>query len=169
MADRRLAALRAIERVTARHSLASRLRRSTRNLGGSARRHDARKRDPTGPKPFLPGPRWSSCTATRPWRAQPGRIRASCNGPRRHEKLEITHSGRHGSRPASVFTSIQPDGGLMWIGDHIRPRIRAPESWAPPVRPDVQLGVVHPQGHPGIPLQGAAEKQVARLGEVVSQ
>jgi hypothetical protein len=43
------------------------------------------------------------------------------------------------------------DGGLMWIGDHIRPRIRAPESWAPPVQPDVQLGVVHPYRFRGPP------------------
>jgi hypothetical protein len=32
-----------------------------------------------------------------------------------------------------LFTSIQPGGGWEWVGDHIRPRIRAPESWHLPV------------------------------------
>jgi len=32
-----------------------------------------------------------------------------------------------------VFTSIQPDGGWQWVGDHIRPRVRVPESWHWPV------------------------------------
>ena len=35
-----------------------------------------------------------------------------------------------------VFTSIQPEsggGGWNWVGDHIRPRITAPESWHLPV------------------------------------
>jgi hypothetical protein len=32
-----------------------------------------------------------------------------------------------------VFTSIQPDGHWYWVGDHIRPRVRVPESWHWPV------------------------------------
>ena len=32
-----------------------------------------------------------------------------------------------------VFTSIQPDTTWEWVGDHIRPRVRAPESWDLPV------------------------------------
>jgi hypothetical protein len=51
-----------------------------------------------------------------------------------HETLEITHGWTSWFETGFyVFTSIQPDGGLMWVGDHIRPRIRAPESWALPV------------------------------------
>jgi hypothetical protein len=51
-----------------------------------------------------------------------------------HETLEITHGWTSWFETGLyVFTSIQPDGGLMWVGDHIRPRVRAPESWNLPV------------------------------------
>jgi hypothetical protein len=51
-----------------------------------------------------------------------------------HETLEITH----GFTPwfevgFYVFSSIQPNDGWNWVGDHIRPRIAAPESWHLPV------------------------------------
>ncbi len=51
-----------------------------------------------------------------------------------HDTLEITH----GFTPwfevgFYVFSSIQPDDGWNWVGDHIRPRIAAPESWRLPV------------------------------------
>jgi hypothetical protein len=51
-----------------------------------------------------------------------------------HETLEITH----GFTPwfevgFYVFSSIQPNDGWNWVGDHIRPRISAPESWHLPV------------------------------------
>ncbi len=51
-----------------------------------------------------------------------------------HETLEITH----GFTPwfevgFYVFSSIQPQDGWNWVGDHIRPRIAAPESWHLPV------------------------------------
>ena len=32
-----------------------------------------------------------------------------------------------------VFTSINKDEGWQWVGDHIRPRVRAPDSWHLPV------------------------------------
>ncbi|MFI5251337.1 MAG: hypothetical protein ACHQQQ_02800 [Bacteroidota bacterium] len=32
-----------------------------------------------------------------------------------------------------LFTSARSGYGLQWVGDHIRPRIRAPESWGLPV------------------------------------
>lgn len=51
-----------------------------------------------------------------------------------HETLEITH----GFTPwfevgFYVFSSIQPDDGWNWVGDHIRPRFTAPASWHLPV------------------------------------
>jgi len=51
-----------------------------------------------------------------------------------HETVEITQ----GITPwfetgFYVFTSIQSDGGWQWVGDHIRPRFRIPESWHWPV------------------------------------
>ena len=32
-----------------------------------------------------------------------------------------------------VFSSIQPHDGWQWVGDHVRPRVRAPEEWHLPV------------------------------------
>jgi hypothetical protein len=51
-----------------------------------------------------------------------------------HETLEITH----GFTPwfetgLYVFSSIQPHHGWQWVGDHIRPRVRAPDEWGLPV------------------------------------
>jgi len=51
-----------------------------------------------------------------------------------HETLEITQGVNNWSELGFyVFTSIQSDGGWQWVGDHIRPRVRAPESWHWPV------------------------------------
>jgi len=51
-----------------------------------------------------------------------------------HETLEITHGFNSWFETGFyVFTSIQPDGGWQWVGDHIRPRVRVPESWHWPV------------------------------------
>jgi len=51
-----------------------------------------------------------------------------------HETLEITQGVNTWSEVGFyVFTSIQSDGGWQWVGDHIRPRVRAPESWHWPV------------------------------------
>jgi hypothetical protein len=51
-----------------------------------------------------------------------------------HETLEITQGFTHWFETGFyVFSSIQPDGGWQWVGDHIRPRISVPESWHWPV------------------------------------
>jgi hypothetical protein len=51
-----------------------------------------------------------------------------------HETLEITQGINDWSEVGFyVFTSIQPDSGWQWVGDHIRPRVRVPESWHWPV------------------------------------
>jgi len=51
-----------------------------------------------------------------------------------HETLEITQGFNSWFETGFyVFTSIQPDGGWQWVGDHIRPRVRIPESWHWPV------------------------------------
>ena len=51
-----------------------------------------------------------------------------------HETLELTHGFTSWFEVGFyVFSSIQPDGGWQWVGDHIRPRIAAPESWHLPV------------------------------------
>ncbi len=51
-----------------------------------------------------------------------------------HETVEITH----GFNPwfevgFYVFTNIHSGYGWEWVGDHIRPRVRVPESWEWPV------------------------------------
>jgi hypothetical protein len=51
-----------------------------------------------------------------------------------HETLEITHGWTPWLETGFyVFTSIQPDTTWEWVGDHIRPRVRAPENWRLPV------------------------------------
>jgi hypothetical protein len=51
-----------------------------------------------------------------------------------HETLEITEGVTNWFEVGFyVFTSIQSDGGWQWVGDHIRPRVRVPESWHWPV------------------------------------
>jgi hypothetical protein len=51
-----------------------------------------------------------------------------------HETLEITQGVTNWFEVGFyVFTSIQSDGGWQWVGDHIRPRFRIPESWHWPV------------------------------------
>lgn len=51
-----------------------------------------------------------------------------------HETVEITHGWTPWFETGFyLFTSIQPDGTWQWVGNHIRPRIRAPEEWKLPV------------------------------------
>lgn len=51
-----------------------------------------------------------------------------------HETLEITHGFTSWFETGFyLFTSIQPDEGWKWVGDHIRPRVRIPEEWHWPV------------------------------------
>ena len=47
-----------------------------------------------------------------------------------HETLEITQGLNDWSEVGFyVFSSIQDGHGWQWVGDHIRPRVRAPDSW----------------------------------------
>ena len=51
-----------------------------------------------------------------------------------HETLEITQGWNEWLETGFyVFTSINRGYGYQWVGDHIRPRVRAPESWHLPV------------------------------------
>jgi hypothetical protein len=51
-----------------------------------------------------------------------------------HETLEITHGFTPWFETGFyVFSSIQPDRGWEWVGDHIRPRIAVPTDWHWPV------------------------------------
>jgi hypothetical protein len=51
-----------------------------------------------------------------------------------HETLELTEGINSWSEIGFyVFTSEQDGHGIQWVGDHIRPRVRAPDSWHLPV------------------------------------
>ena len=52
-----------------------------------------------------------------------------------HETVEITQGVTSWSEVGFyVFTSLGPNGqGWQWVGDHVRPRVRAPNSWHWPV------------------------------------
>jgi hypothetical protein len=51
-----------------------------------------------------------------------------------HETLELTEGiNSWGEVGFYVFTSEQDGHGVQWVGDHIRPRIRAPDRWHLPV------------------------------------
>lgn len=51
-----------------------------------------------------------------------------------HETLEITHGFNSVFELGFyVFTSVNKGEGMQFVGSHIRPRIRAPESWKLPV------------------------------------
>ncbi|HZC23699.1 MAG TPA: hypothetical protein VE866_10215 [Candidatus Binatia bacterium] len=51
-----------------------------------------------------------------------------------HETVELTQGINDWAEVGFyIFTSIQPNQGWQWVGDHIRPRVRAPESWHWPV------------------------------------
>ena len=51
-----------------------------------------------------------------------------------HETIELTQGITSWSEIGFyIFTSWQDGHGVQWVGDHIRPRVRAPDSWHLPV------------------------------------
>jgi hypothetical protein len=51
-----------------------------------------------------------------------------------HETIEITHGFNSWFEVGFyIFTSERSGQGIDWVGDHIRPRFRVPESWKWPV------------------------------------
>jgi len=51
-----------------------------------------------------------------------------------HETVELTEGITDWSEVGFyVFTSEQDGHGVQWVGDHIRPRLRVPDSWGWPV------------------------------------
>ena len=68
-----------------------------------------------------------------------------------HETLELTQGINDWSEMGFyVFSSIQPGQGWQWVGDHIRPRVRAPERWHWPVGVSlsVEFGYQRPEFSP---------------------
>jgi len=51
-----------------------------------------------------------------------------------HETIEITHGFNSWFETGFyIFTSLRNGDGWDWVGDHIRPRVRVPDSWHWPV------------------------------------
>jgi hypothetical protein len=66
-----------------------------------------------------------------------------------HETIEITHGWTEWFETGFyIFTSVQtlgPEQGYWWVGDHIRPRVRAPEEWHLPVGLSLSVEVGYQQ------------------------
>lgn len=59
-----------------------------------------------------------------------------------HETVEITHGFNDWFELGFyIFTSEGPNQGYQWVGDHIRPRVRVPESWKWPVGASLSMEV----------------------------
>ncbi len=86
-----------------------------------------------------------------------------------HETLEITHGFNKWFEVGFyVFTSENRGYGWQWVGDHIRPRVRAPEEWHLPV--GVSLSAEVGYQRPGfsndnwtLELRPIVDKQFARV------
>lgn len=59
-----------------------------------------------------------------------------------HETIEITQ-GLNGWSEVGfyIFTSERSGQGIQWVGDHIRPRVRAPDSWHWPVGASLSMEI----------------------------
>jgi hypothetical protein len=86
-----------------------------------------------------------------------------------HETVEITQGITSWSEVGFyVFTSIKPDAGFDWVGDHIRPRVRAPDSWHWPVGASLsqEIGYQRPRFSPDTwtwEIRPIVDKQKGRL------
>lgn len=59
-----------------------------------------------------------------------------------HETIEITQGLTGWSEVGFyIFTSERSGQGIQWVGDHIRPRVRAPDSWHWPVGASLSMEI----------------------------
>jgi hypothetical protein len=59
-----------------------------------------------------------------------------------HETVEITQGINNWSEVGFyIFTSARDGQGWQWVGDHIRPRVRAPDSWHWPVGASLSMEI----------------------------
>src|SRR6266496_1705053 len=64
-----------------------------------------------------------------------------------HETIEITQGINDWSEVGFYFfTSEQNGRGVQWVGDHIRPRVRVPESWHWPVGVSLSTEIGYQRG-----------------------
>jgi hypothetical protein len=65
-----------------------------------------------------------------------------------HESIEITHGFTDWFETGFyIFTYARDGNGWQWVGDHIRPRVRVPDSWGWPVGVSLstEIGYQRPQ------------------------
>jgi hypothetical protein len=81
--------------------------------------------------PFLGGsPRCSQSHAYRFWRQRQLIDGVYPTYHQEHETVELTEGINDWSEVGFyIFTSEQDGHGVQWVGDHIRPRVRVPDSW----------------------------------------
>ena len=86
-----------------------------------------------------------------------------------HETVEITHGFTDWFELGwYIFTSEGPDSfGYNWVGDHIRPRVRAPEEWKWPVGVSLsfEFGYQRPNYSPDtwtLEIRPIIDKQIGR-------
>lgn len=59
-----------------------------------------------------------------------------------HETIEITQGLNAWSEVGFyIFTSEQNGHGVQWVGDHIRPRVRVPDSWHWPIGASLSMEI----------------------------
>jgi hypothetical protein len=65
-----------------------------------------------------------------------------------HESVEITQGITSWSEVGFyVFNDARSGGGWQWVGDHIRPRVRAPDSWHWPVGASLSIEFGYQRPH----------------------
>jgi hypothetical protein len=65
-----------------------------------------------------------------------------------HETLEITHGWTPWFETGLyVFSSASERYGWQWVGDHIRPRVRVPETWKWPVGVSLSVEIGYQRYH----------------------
>ncbi len=85
-----------------------------------------------------------------------------------HETIEITQGLTSWSEIGFyVFTSERSGQGIQWVGDHIRPRVRVPDSWHWPVGVSLstEFGYVRPRFSPDTwtwEIRPIIDKQIGR-------
>jgi len=85
-----------------------------------------------------------------------------------HETLEITQGVTPWFETGFyVFSSINRGYGWQWVGDHIRPRVRAPEDWHLPVGLSIsfEFGYQRPEFSPDtwtLEIRPIIDKQIGR-------
>lgn len=85
-----------------------------------------------------------------------------------HETVEITQGITNWSELGFyIFTSASAQTGYQWVGDHLRPRVRAPDSWHWPVGASLsmEIGYQRARFSPDtwtIELRPIIDKQIGR-------